>query len=171
MVIVGGKTFSDEILVRITETVQAEPSISRRQLSLRVCDWMGWRNLAKRPQEMSCRKALLELHRMGTISLPVVSRDYAFLQARQSTAPPPVATVSCSLCDLGEVEIVRVVAGPLSALWRGLMDAYHYLKSGPLCGAQIRYLAHSEHYGWIGGLSFSACARRVESRDAWIGWT
>ncbi|MEW6233516.1 MAG: IS4 family transposase [Chloroflexota bacterium] len=171
MVIVGGKTFSDEILERITETVQAEPAISRRQLSLRVCDWMGWRNQAQRPQEMSCRKALLELHRMGRISLPEVTRQYAFREARQCAAPPPVAAVCCSLSDLGEVEIVRVRPGALSALWRGLMDAHHYLKSGPLCGAQLRYLAHSERFGWIGGLSYSACARRVESRDAWIGWT
>lgn len=44
-------------------------------------------------------------------------------------------------------------------------------ESGPLCGAQIRYLARSGRFGYIGGLSFSACARRVESRDAWIGWT
>jgi len=171
MVIVSGKTFSDEILARITETVQREPNISRRQLSLRVCDWMEWRNQAKRPRDMSCRKALLELHRMGKIPLPEVSGHYAFREARQAAAPPVVATVSCTLCELGEVEIVRVTPGPLAALWRGLMDAHHYLKSGPLCGAQLRYLAHSDRFGWIGGLSYSACARRVESRDVWIGWT
>jgi len=66
---------------------------------------------------------------------------------------------------------VRVTTGPLSALWRGLLDEHHYLKSGPLCGAQLRYLAHSECFGWIGGLSYSACARRVANRDVWIGWT
>ncbi|MCK9265213.1 MAG: IS4 family transposase [Deltaproteobacteria bacterium] len=171
MITVGGKIFSEEILERISRTVETEPDISRRQLSLRVCDWMDWRNNANRPQEMSCRKALLELHRRGKILLPEVSGHYAFRQARQLSAPPPVATVSCSLAELGDLEIVRVTAGPLSALWRGLMDAHHYLKSGPLCGAQLRYLARSARFGWIGGLSYSACARRVESRDAWIGWT
>jgi hypothetical protein len=120
---------------------------------------------------MSCRKALLELHRMGRIPLPEVSKHYAFREVRQASAPPPVAKACCSFAELGDVEIVRVTAGPLSALWRGLMDAHHYLKSGPLCGAQLRYLAHSQRFGWIGGLSYSACARRVESRDAWIGWT
>jgi len=170
MITMGGKTFSDEVLERIKKTVEAEPGISRRQLSLRVCDWMDWRNKANRPQEMSCRKALLGLHRMGHISLPEVSRHYAFQQAKQ-VAAPPVATVCCSLSELGDVDLVRVTSGPLSALWRGLMDAHHYLKSGPLCGAQLRYLARSQRFGWIGGLSYSACARRVESRDAWIGWT
>ncbi len=171
MVTIGGRTFSKEILTRIGEAVQAEPEISRRQLSLRVCEWMAWRNPAGRLQEMSCRKSLLELHRRGAIPLPAITRRYAFREARQPLAPPPLARVECALAQLGEVEIVGVTSSVLSALWRGMMDAHHYLKSGPLCGAQLRYLVQSERYGWIGGLSYSACARRVECRDAWIGWT
>jgi len=171
MVTIGGRTFSSEVVLRIEQAVLAEPSISRRQLSLRVCDWLDWRNSAGRLQEMSCRKAMLELHRRGVIQLPALSRQYAFREARNVVAPPPIATISCKLEDLGEVEIVRVTSRAESALWRGMLDAHHYLKSGPLCGAQLRYLVRSPHFGWIGGLSYSACARRVEARDAWIGWT
>ncbi|MGH8570836.1 MAG: Druantia anti-phage system protein DruA, partial [Gammaproteobacteria bacterium] len=160
-----------EVLTRIAEAVQAEPGISRRQLSLRVCEWMDWRNAAGRLQEMSCRKSLLDLHRRGVIALPAITRRYAFQEAKPWVAPPPIATVECALSELGEVEIVRVTSSALSALWRGMMDAHHYLKSGPLCGAQLRYLVQSGRYGWIGGLSYSACARRVERRDRWIGWT
>lgn len=171
MVTIGGRTFSQEILTRIVEAVRAEPEISRRQMSLRVCEWMEWRNPAGRLQEMSCRKSLSELHRRGVIALPAITRRYAFREARRCMAPPPLARVECALSELGEVEIVRVTSSAGSALWRGMMDAHHYLKSGPLCGAQLRYLVRSERYGWIGGLSYSACARRVECRDAWIGWT
>jgi hypothetical protein len=171
MVTIGGRMFSDEILLRIGQTVQAEPAISRRQLSRRVCDWLDWRNTAGRLQEMSCRKIMLHLHRRGLISLPALTKRYAFRQARRPVAPPPIATVNGTLAQLGEVEIVRVTSRALSGLWHALMDAYHYLKSGPLCGAQLRYLVRSAHGGWIAGLSYSACARRVECRDAWIGWT
>jgi hypothetical protein len=171
MVTIGGRTFSSEVVLRIEQTVQAEPTISRRQLSRRVCDWLDWRNPAGRLQEMSCRKAMLEMHRRGVIRLPALTRRYAFREARRIVAPPPIATVSCRLEELGEVEIVRVTSRAQSALWRGMLDAHHYLKSGPLCGAQLRYLVRSPHVGWIGGLSYSACARRVEGRDAWIGWT
>jgi hypothetical protein len=38
MIIIGGRTFSDEILARIEAVVEGEPDLSRRQLSLRVCD-------------------------------------------------------------------------------------------------------------------------------------
>lgn len=50
------------------------------------------------------------------------------------------------------------------------MDRYHDLGSGPLCGAQMRYLIHSEKHGYIGGLAFSAAAWRLSDRDHWIGW-
>lgn len=171
MVSIGGRSFSHETLDRITAVVQAEPDISRRQLSLRVCEWMNWRNAAGRAQEMSCRKSLVALHRRGVIELPALKQRYAFQEPRAPVACPPVAQVSCTLAELGEVTLMRVSSNELSRVWRGLLDAHHYLKSGPLCGAQLRYLARSERYGWLGGLSYSACARRVQCRDEWIGWT
>lgn len=171
MVTIGGRSFSQETLDRITAVVQAEPGISRRQLSLRVCEWMNWHNTAGRAQEMSCRKGLMTLHRRGVIELPALKQRYAFQEPRAPVACPPVAQVSCTLAELGEVALMRVSGNELSRVWRGLLDTHHYLKSGPLCGAQLRYLVRSERYGWLGGLSYSACARRVECRDEWIGWT
>jgi hypothetical protein len=171
MVSVGGRTFSQELLDRISAQVRAQPDISRRQLSLRVCEWMGWRNAAGRAQEMSCRKSLLALHRRGLIELPALKQRYGFQQARGPTVCPPLMQVSCTLAELGEVVLLAVNSNELSRVWRGLLDAHHYLKSGPLCGAQLRYLVRSPRYGWLGGLSYSACAWRVECRDEWIGWT
>jgi hypothetical protein len=171
MIRLGGREFSDEILARVRQTIQTEPHLSRRRLSQRVCEWMNWRSPTGRLQDMSCRKAMVELHRRGLIALPEVTKRYSFQNARQPMAPPPIARVEGSIADLGEVELVGVASGALSKFWRGLMDAHHYLGSGPLCGAQLRYLVRSERYGWIGALSYSACARRVECRDLWIGWT
>ena len=51
------------------------------------------------------------------------------------------------------------------------MERYHYLGSGPLCGAQLRYLIKSAQGQWLGGLAFSASAWRVKARDEWIGWS
>ena len=51
------------------------------------------------------------------------------------------------------------------------MDEHHYLGSGPLVGAQIRYLIHSSVYGYIGAMSFSSAAWALMERDKFIGWT
>ncbi|MFO7694839.1 MAG: IS4 family transposase [Vicinamibacterales bacterium] len=168
---IEGRTFTDDILCRVTRLVEDEPGISRRQLSARVCEMMDWRNTVGTLQDMSCRKALLELERRGAIRLPVVQKRFSFQEKRAPAAPPPIAAVECPLAELGTLEIVKVTRGALSRLWTGMMDAYHYLKSGPLCGAQVRYLIRSEHCGWVAGLSFSASALKVEARDVWFGWS
>jgi hypothetical protein len=77
----------------------------------------------------------LRLHERGLIRLAPFKKRYAFQAAKAVTVLPPIATVACSLAQLGEVQILRVTSREHSALWRGLMDAHHYLKSGPLCGA------------------------------------
>ncbi len=51
------------------------------------------------------------------------------------------------------------------------MSRHHYLGAGPLCGAQLRYLVHSPHYGYLGAFAFSSAAWRLEARDQWIGWS
>ena len=71
------------------------------------------------------------------------------------------------------MELIRIVSADSEAsrVWNDLMDRYHYLGAGPLCGAQLRYLIHSTTYGWLGKLSFSAGAWNVKARDCWIGWS
>ena len=80
-------------------------------------------------------------------------------------------TIETNLGKLGRVWLVPVDSGQteLSNTWWAMMQAHHPLGSGPLCGAQLRYLVACEA-GYVGGLSFSAPAWRLAPRDAWIGW-
>jgi hypothetical protein len=41
---------------------------------------------------------------------------------------------------------------------RALLQRYHHLGAGPLCGAQVRYLVRSDHEGIVGAAAFSAAA-------------
>jgi hypothetical protein len=124
---------------------------------------------------MSCRVALLKLHREGHLSLPEpgVRRWIVAQEERPALSLPEIESLNCRLKALGEIQLVLVESKnrPLSRLWNGLMETYHYLGAGPLCGAQVRYLVESSVYGSIGGLAFSAAAWRVASRDRWIGWS
>lgn len=166
--------FSEMLLARITETIKAEPGISRRKLSRNICEWMGWRSPNGNLREMSCRKALLELHRRKLIELPACDKEYAF-HTRRGTRPselPSLFTVNCTLAELGPVQLIpiRSASSKNSQIWNALFDTHHYLKSGPLCGAQLRYLVWHQSFGWLGGLSFSASAWRIRCRDEFIGW-
>lgn len=170
-----GQEFTEDIIQRIQITVNAQPELSRLALSRQVCEWLNWRSPNGKLKDMSCRVALLSLERRGIIQLPEVRikpvfRLYAKRDLSREAEEP--LEVNCNLSDLGKVEIIPVKSrySRDSQVWRALMQRHHYLGDGPLCGAQMRYLIHNSHYGWLGALAFSAAAWRVKDRDQWIGW-
>jgi hypothetical protein len=140
-----------------------------------VCEWLQWRAANGKLKEVSCRKALLELHRRGLIPLPAAEescfeRSCAKLPADGLIEGPEL---QCTLKELGEIRIVAVSSrySKTSQIWNGLMERFHYLGRGPLCGAQIRYLIRSSEHGWVGALAFSAAMWRLKAREKYIGWT
>lgn len=173
--VVHGLEFDVGTLRGITAAVEAEPDMSRGSLSRRICQWHGWVSPNGKLKEMTCRKSLLKLYRMGMVQLPDTGKIGLFV-SKGNSQPVAIAEgmeeIFCSLEDLGSIELIPVEFGDREAskIWNALMDRFHYLGCGPLCGAQIRYIVHSSSYGAIGGLAFSAAAWRVAARDRWIGW-
>lgn len=159
---------------RIRDVIAADEGLTRSELSRQVCEWLDWRIPNGAWQEVSCRKALLKLEALGEITLPPSrgrpgSGSCGQLGVDSSLA---VARFKGTLAELGRIELVPVEGKTAqSQQWRALLDQYHPLKSGPLCGAQQRYLIRSEHVGWLGGLAFSASAWHLAVRDQWIGWS
>jgi hypothetical protein len=170
---VCGQHFSQSMLNRIQQTVLSEPSVSRLELSRRVCHWLNWRSPNGRLQEMSCRKALAKLNRRGILDLPRRERPCGFERCGAVTTEPQAAEVSCTLSELGEVTVQPVTSrySKESKVWFALVDRYHYLGSGPLCGAQIRYVVKSSRHGYLGALAFTSASWALKDRDAYIGWT
>ncbi|MGH9445568.1 MAG: IS4 family transposase, partial [Terriglobia bacterium] len=146
--------------------------------SRHVCELLDWRALNRKFQEVSCRKALLELHRRGLLVLPR-AEEGCFRRSGSELPEPseerqrPVPELRCALEELGEIRIVAVSSrySQTSRIWNDLMQRWHYLGKGPLCGAQIRYLVESSRHGWVGALAFSAAQWRLKKRDESIGWS
>lgn len=172
---VCGQEFSQEIISKIQQASKVKPGLSRRHLSLQVCDWLKWKSPSGKAKEMACRVALLKLEQRGLVQLPA-PHEWKGLKVVKRPVPNnswEIGPVACSLDELGKIELIRIGKPRtiLAKIWKGMMRCYHYLGSGPLCGAQIRYLVKSERYGWLGGLAFSAAAWRLAPRDRWIGWS
>lgn len=77
-----------------------------------------------------------------------------------------------SLNDLGKISLYLIPNSkcPEYAIWKEMMEKHHYLESSKLFGRQIKYLINSSSLGYIGGLSFSSSAWKLEERDRVIGW-
>jgi hypothetical protein len=172
---VCGRELSAATIAGINEILRGDPSLSRRALSRRVCEWLDWRAANGKLKEVSCRKALLALNRDGRIVLPVA--DPSCFQRERSEAPvdqsSPAPELCCTLEELGEIRILPVSSrySQASRTWNALLQRWHYLGKGPLCGAQIRYLVESSRHGWVGALAFSAAQWRMKERDKYIGWS
>ncbi len=164
--------FTPAILDRISQIVKGSKELTRRQLSIRVCELLDWRDCQGKLKTMSCRVALLRLKKRGLIPLPAprMKTERRMKKGAFEELPPPLS-IECSLKQLGEVglEPVSLQQPERLRLWNGLIERYHYLGNSPLAGAQMRYLIVSEK-GILGALGFSAAAWRTEVRDQWIGW-
>jgi hypothetical protein len=138
----------------------------------RVCEAFQWRDGLGRPKLMSCRVALLRMHRAGRIELPAPSRGNGNGQGLryQRRDWPEGEALRGTVSDHAEVTLEPVSDRQHSALWNGLVDQYHYLGYTPLPGAQIRYLIRSGAT-LLGALGFGAAAWKVAPRDEWIGWS
>lgn len=173
-----GREFSATTIAQIQQVVEAGSSLSRRAVSLRVCELLGWRALNGKPKEVSCRKALRELDRRQLIVLPAAEEacfQRSISEPRQPSQDPcsQAPELRCALKELGDIRIVGVSSryNRNSRIWNELMQRWHYLGKGPLCGAQIRYLIESSRHGWVGALAFSAAQWRLKERDKYIGWS
>lgn len=125
-----------------------------------------------RLKDMSCRVALLKLERGGKIRM-LPAAVFGGRPRRPMKAVVEPVPIECRLEKLQPIELIRIGSadGEHSKKWNELMDRYHPLGKGPLCGAQLRYLIRGVNKEWLGGLAFSAAAWRLEARDQWIGWS
>lgn len=155
---------------QIQTLIDDSPDLSRSAVARGLCEHLDWRDALGRLKEMACRKALVALERLGKIILP----EPRLAKPDSCQAPVPPLTcpeVTGNLSDLGLVEVLPISGGTEeSRTWNALMEAHHPLGSGPLCGAQIRYLIVSEKWGMVGCLAVSAAAWRLSARDEWLGW-
>jgi hypothetical protein len=170
-----GQQFDNRVIGQIESMIGQEPTISRRQLSRRLCEFLEWRGPNGKLRDVSCRKALAQLERRGKIDLPKPGARYAFRDrgTRNKEELADTEEVRCSLEELGKVEVVPISSrySKASRIWNALMEQYHYIGGVCLRGAQIRYQVKSEKKGWLGALSFSASTWRLRDRDQWIGWS
>lgn len=167
----SGRLFGPAEIKRVRAIILAHPQASRQQLSYRVCEAFDWRKPDGSLKDMSCRVALLRMHREGLIELPAprhkVNPCRSF--ARRTAQAEPEPLLAAAVHELTGLRL-EVVERAGSALWNEYIDRYHYLGYKPLPGAQLRYFAYAEER-LVALLGFGAAAWKSGARDEWIGWS
>ena len=98
------RVITDDDLVFIRGLIAENPELSRRGLSIKLCEAWNWVQANGALRDMVCRGLMLMLHRQGLIDLPALRR--VGRSSRGAAAKPPAVSIgsaplSMSLAELG----------------------------------------------------------------------
>jgi len=167
-----GRDISFEQVSSIRQVLSDNPDISRRALSIKVCEAWNWRQPNGVTCDVLCRGLLLQLHRAGHIELPPPRRHYTRPRRHEvvelvAVEPRPLQV---RLSEIGPVEIRQVRRTPDEALVKSLIAQYHYLGYVHPVGEHLKYLMLAGGQP-IACMSWSSAARHLGPRDRHIGWS
>ncbi len=166
-----GRDFSQEELETIRRIIAEDPNRNRAQISRLVCQTLTWCKPDGGLKDMSCRVALLRMHKDGILCLPQprhnqnLCRPHIAFTATTDTQPDVYMPVNA----MPNLRLQPVVSPTDSQLWREYIHRYHYLGYTPLPGAQLRYMARVDQTV-VALLGFGAAAWTIAPRDKFIGW-
>ncbi|MGH2356922.1 MAG: Druantia anti-phage system protein DruA [Candidatus Limnocylindria bacterium] len=149
------------------------PGISRRALSLQLCDVWQWRQPNGTPCDAICRGLLLWLHRGDHIQLP--SPQWTTRKAwrpRTSAVPVLIDTtpIEQPLAALGPLIVHQVRRTPDEALFNSLLAQYHYLGYQQPVGEHLKYLVVAGDRP-VACFAWGSAPGALGLRDRFIGWT
>jgi hypothetical protein len=168
-----GRIFTHEEIEWIRDFIASNPHCNRFNLSKMVCRQLQWLRPDSRLKDMSCRVAMLRMHRHGLICLPPSQIKNGSKNCRPKLTPAsePQKSISLPAREFGKLLLRPVSTKKDSSLWNELIQRYHYLGYKPLPGAQIRYLIFSNSGLLLAAIGFAAAAWKVAPRDHFIGWS
>ena len=167
-----GRALSADDLVFISRLITNHPEWHRTRLSQELCRHWNWTNGKGNVKDMAARSLLRKLEARGLITLPppVRSANNAFRHRADSLIHVDQAPITDRLSKIAPVHVVPVQGLNHARLFRGLLQAHHYLGySGPV-GENLQYLVFDRYERPLGCLLFGAPAWRVADRDRFIGW-
>jgi len=168
----SGRDFTSQDLDIIRDIAATLPT--RNQIAAAVCEALGWFRVDGRAKDMSARVALLRMAEDGLITLPPPRNGNTNGRHTRYLQPDPqlaleLPLMPTTLDTLGPIRL-NVVDNPTAAArWRTLIATHHYLGYSPFAGAQLRYLADTDH-GTVAAFGFAASAWKCAPRDNHIGW-
>ncbi len=141
---------------------------ARAELTRNLCRREAWLDYRGQPSLAAARKVLPRLAAELDVALPP-PRAYTRTVRRRPAADYPDKTLSCTLAELGEVQLVAVETADRHC-FAAMIESHHPAGWRPAPGGLLRYWIVSSRHGRLGGLSFGAGGWQLRPRDAAIGW-
>ena len=152
--------------------IAQHPGLSRRRLSVKVCEAWHWRQPNGQPRDMVCRSLLLALYRAGHLELPakrLSPPNNAIRHRRVAPVAPYESTpLEGTLASVGPLTIHLVRRAEGETLFAHLLSQYHYLGYSRPVGEHLKYLVCAGPRP-IACVAWSSAPRQLNLRDQFVG--
>ncbi len=113
-----GRDFSCKDLQRIRKLIAVHPDSSKTRLSQQVCELLDWKKPDGGLKEMSCRAAMLRMHRDQLIVLRPPRRQPIRAVIRFTDSTAPQTPIRALLHEVSTPQLRRVSTPADSRLWK-----------------------------------------------------
>ncbi len=178
-----GRDFNAYEIKQLRTFIASNPRLTQAEIAKEICQMFGLHQSNGKIKKSTAYHILKRMDMDNIIRLPSPKAQTKHRSARFNKANSnhiQVQTeVTLSKSDIPKLTFVAVDNPKDSALWREMMDRFHYINGTRLFGHQIRYLicggkesnqADARKGYLLGALAFSASTWKLISRDKFIGW-
>ena len=156
----------------LRELIAQNPALSRRRLSVKVCEAWQWVQPNGQLRDMVCRGLLLALHRAGHLALPAkrcAPPNNAIAHRRVAPSGTYDTTpLAGALASLGPLTIRLVRRTDDETLFAQLLRDHHYLGYSRPVGEHLKYLVVAGERP-VACLAWSSAPRQLDLRDRFVG--
>lgn len=167
-----GREIREEDAAFLRQLILENPGLSRRRLSVKVCEAWNWAQPNGQWRDMVCRGLMLALHRAGRIELPARrgAPPNNAIAHRRVAAPVAVDTtpVEGSLASLGSLEVRLVRRAEGEDVFAQLLKEHHYLGYSRPVGEHLKYLILAGERP-VACMGWSSAPLKLDLRDRFVG--
>lgn len=159
----------------IQRLIDEHPQLSRRRLSVKLCEAWGWYQANGATRDMVARTFMLQLHRAGVITLPPIrqSNDNPLANRKAPQLSLDLLQwerVGETLAQLQPLEVKQVRRTGDEKLFNQFMQAHHYLAYSQPVGEHLKYLIRAKGTP-VACMAWCSGPLRMNTRDRFIGWS
>lgn len=169
-----GRDLDISDLTFIRQLITDNPTFSRRQLSVALCESWNWRNARGDLKDMASRTLMLKLQERGEIVLPERRSIPSSRMTQRVVAAVEHSTqmISGKLSDLQPLHLINIAPkSPEEGLYSHLLATYHYLSYKSAVGENMKYLIVDRYDRPVACLVFGSSAWSSRARDKALGWS
>jgi phage FluMu protein Com len=156
----------------LRQLIADHPGLSRRALSVRVCQAWNWTQSNGQLRDQVCRSLMLRLHRSGHIELPAPKQKVVNNAIRHRHVRTVVsvdsAPIEGNLQSLGPLAIQLVRRAEGEDLFAQLLRDHHYLGYTRPVGEHLKYLILAGNRP-VACMGWGSAPFKLDLRDRFVG--